>query len=240
MTTGGRSLTDGPGGAASRAQTSLPAVALALLVLSVVTVVGLAIGEGAIAAADREPDDRRVASSLAERLVAPTSPATVRANVVNATAVRRLDAERLREQYPVSTDAEAVRIRIDGTTAVETGDPEVGTTVRRLVVVAHGQERTITPPLGRKRALTLPRRASRATLAVAPPGDATVETVRANDRVVLHDPTGLNGTYDVSLSRFETTTLRFDGGGSLPQGSVEVRYEPLRTTRATLAVTVDV
>ena len=64
---------DGPAG---RAQTGLPAVAVALLVLTMVTGIGLAMGDSAIRSADREPADRRVAVSLAAGLVAPESPLT--------------------------------------------------------------------------------------------------------------------------------------------------------------------
>lgn len=224
----------------SRAQTSLPALAIALLLLSVVAGLGLAMGDGALAAAERDAEDRRVATSLADRFVAPDAPTTYRRNVLNATAIDRLDGDVLRRSFPVSADAEAVRVRLNGSTAVTTGDPHSGTTIQRLVVVERRTDRSLTPDLGRKRTVTLPRRAGEATLTIAPPSGATVTTVRANDRVVLRDADGLDGTFDVELSRFETTRLSFEGPGSLPSGSVVVEYAPPQTRRATLAVTVDV
>lgn len=222
-----------------RAQTSLPALGVALLVLATVTGLGLAIGDGALAAADRDPADRRVASSLADRIVAPDAPTTYRPNVLNASAVATLDGAALSAWFPASADADAVSVRLDGETIASTGDASAGVTIRRLVVVEDREERTLTPALGRARTVTLPRRAGSATLSLDPPSGATITTVRADDRVALHDPDGLNGTFDVTLSRFETTTLAFEGSGRLPRGTVTVEYAPPRTTRATLVVSVD-
>jgi hypothetical protein len=56
---------------------------------------------------------------------------------------------------------------------------------------------------------------------------------------VLHNASGLRGTFDVRLSRYETTRLAFDREGPLPSAGVEVTYYPARTTKAELAVTVD-
>lgn len=64
--------------------------------------------------------------------------------------------------------------------------------------------------------------------------------VRANDRVVLRNTSGLSGTFEVELSRFETTTLTVEADGPLPTGSLEVTYFPAQTAKKMLAVTVDV
>ncbi|SFR90965.1 hypothetical protein SAMN05216559_0860 [Halomicrobium zhouii] len=222
----------------NRAQTGLPALAIALLVLTVLTGLGLAIADGALASADRNADERRVASSLAERFVAAESPLTERANVLNATRLRRLDASGVERSFPVA-DGRSFRLRANGTTVATTDDVEDGTTFRRLVVAERQQTRTLRPDLRPNRAITLPRRTTKATVDLSPPANTTLTTVRANDRVLLRNTSGLSGRFEVALSRFETTRLRFEGAGSLPEGSVTITYRAPETTKTTLVVTVD-
>jgi hypothetical protein len=219
------------------AQANLPAVAVALLLLTATTGLALTLADGAFAAADRDPADRRVATALADRMVAADGPLTRRANVLDAAALSPLPAARIDSRFPVA-EGHALRVRLDDRTLLERGTPSGGTTVRRVVLVAEEQSVTVTPRLTGN-ATTLPRRTDRVRLEVDPPAAATVRTVRANDRVVLHDPDGLLGTYGVDVSRFETVRLSFGTAGPLPPGSVELTYYPTRTTKATLAVTVD-
>lgn len=223
---------------AVRGQTSLPALAIALLVLTIVTGLGLAIADGALASAERDAEERRVASSFAERLVATESPLTERVNVFNATRLDRLDGRRLERLFPVA-DGRAVRVEVNGSTVAATADVSGGTTFRRLVIVERDQPRTMRPALGFEREVTLPRRTGKATIRITPPSNTTVTTVRANDRVVLLNSSGISGQFDVNLSRFVTTNLRFEGTGELPAGSVTIRYWAPRTTKTVLMVTVD-
>jgi hypothetical protein len=210
-----------------RGQANLPALAVALLVITTVTALSVTVADGAFTAAERDAAERATADALADRLVAADSTLTDRRNVLNAS---RLDAASVAELAPDGVD---LRVAVDGETVYERGDP-TGPTARRIALVAERQTATVEPPLAYGET-TLPRRSPRATIDVD--ASAGVETVRANDRVVLHDPDGLGGSYDVSLSRYETTTLRFDGD---PQrGDVTVTYYPRRTTKALLEVTVD-
>nr|WP_158206579.1 hypothetical protein [Halomarina oriensis] len=209
---------------------------VALLLLTTATGLGLALADGAFASAERDPTERHVAVSLSERLVAAEGPLTTRGNTLNGSRVDRLDGERFEEWFP-ATDGRDVRVRLDGETVLERGDPTGGTTVRRVVLVERRNATTLSRlPSDR---VTLPRRTPRATIDVDPPAATTVTTVRANGRVVLHDPSGLRGAYDVSLSRFETTTLAFEYAGPFTPRSVAVTYYPARTTKAELVVTVD-
>lgn len=224
--------------ATGRGQTGLPALAVALLLLTVVTGLGLAIADGALASAQRDAGERRVATSLAERLVTDDAPLTERPNVLNGTRLDRLNGTRLERTYPV-VDGYDVRVRANGSTVATTGDATGGTTFRRLVVVERDQMRTIQPDLGRGRTVSLPRRTERMVLDVTPSANATVTSVRANDRVVLRDPDGLSGRFRVDLSRFETTELTLGGTGRLSSGNVTIDYPAARTTKTTLAVTVD-
>lgn len=218
---------------------NLPALVVALLLLSATVGLAVAVADSAFAGARRQPLDSRATVSLSERMVAADGPLAVRGNVLNRTRVRRLNTSSLRTWFPVTAGRD-VLVRLDGRTLVERGDPRDGVTVQRVVLVAARDPTTLTPRFaGANATVTLPRRSDAATLTVAPPDGTTVRTVRANGRVVLHDPAGLDGTYRVALSRFETTTLAFRANGSLPPGSVTVEYAPETTVKATLSVTVD-
>jgi hypothetical protein len=220
----------------ARGQANLPALAVALLLVTTAAGLGVALADGAFASAERDPRERHVAVSLSERLVAADGPLTTRGNVLNRSRVAALDADGLVERFSVA-DGSAFRVRVGNGTVAERGDPTGGTTVSRVVLLERRTATTLPAVPGDR--VTLPRRTPRATLEVDPPATTTVRTVRANGRVVLHDPDGLDGRYDVALSRFETTTLAYEHAGPLPAGAVTVTYYPARTTKHQLVVTVD-
>jgi hypothetical protein len=210
-----------------RGQANLLALAVSLLVLTMTVGFCLVFIDGAYQSADRDPNERRIAVALAERLVSEESSLTSRANVVNATRVRALTPTRFKRRYPVVSGVD-IRVRLGQETIVEQGDPTGGTTIRRVVLVERRQ--SVTLPM-RGDTLTLPRRSTRATINIS---DPTTTTVRANDRVVLSDPNGLQGEFEIDLSRYETTRLRIE-----PTGTATVTYYPAQTTKAELVVTVD-
>ena len=222
-----------------RAQMNLPALAVALLVVTSVTVVSLGLADRAYLSADRDADQRRVAVALSERLVAAESPVTARANVLEDDAIGGLNASRLQTLFPV-TDGYDVTVRLDDRDLASAGDPTGGTTIRRIVLVERRTAATLTPDLSANDpAVTVPRRSSRVDIDLAPPAESKVELVKANENVVLRNESGLRGQFEVALSRFETTTLTFETDGPLPTGSLELTYYPAETSKAVLAVTVD-
>jgi len=220
----------------ARGQANLVALVAALVVLTATVGVGIAVADGAFAGAIRDPPERHTAVALSERLVAPDGPLTVRRNTLNETRVETLTADDLGRSYPVARGHD-VRVALDGEAVVERGDPQ-GPTVSRVVLVAHEQTVTWRPPLDGN-AVTLPRRTDRVTLSLDPPSGTNVRTIRANDRVVLRNPSGLDGTFTVRVSRFETVRLAFEATGPLSEGDVTVTYYPERTTKAVLEVTVN-
>jgi hypothetical protein len=138
------------------------------------------------------------------------------------------------------TDGYDVRVRLDDRTIASAGDPTGGTTIRRIVLVERREQVTLTPELSANDpAVTLPRRSPRVRIDLTPPSETNVTVVEANENVVLENGSGLKGNFDISLSRFETTTLTFEADGPLPTGSVEVTYYPAETEKAVLEVTVD-
>ena len=222
-----------------RAQMNLPALAVALLVVTTVAVVSFGMADRAYLSSERDADQRRVAVALSERLVEPETPVTARENVLDADAVDDLNASRLRSLFPVTEETD-VRVRFGDRTVAAAGDPTDGTTVRRIVLVERREAITLTPDLSANDPqVTLPRRSPRVEISLSPPEGTNVTVVRANEKIVLRNNSGLFGTFDVSLSRFETTTLTFEADGPLPTGSVEVTYYPAETKKVVLAVTVD-
>ena len=222
-----------------RAQMNLPALAVALLVVTTVAVVSVGMADRAYLSAERDADQRRVAVALSERLLGPESRVTARANVLDADVASRLNASRLRTLFPV-TEGYDVRVRLGDRTLAAAGDPTGGSTVRRIVLVENRTAASLTPNFSANApAVTLPRRSPLVTVALSPPAGTDVTVVRANGRVVLRNASGLTGTFEVDLSRFETATLAFETDGPLPSGSLELTYYPSETRKAVLAVTVD-
>lgn len=219
-----------------RGQANLPALAVALLALTATTALSMAVADQAFAQADRDPEVRRVATALAERAVAADSPLTDRANVLDADALATLSGTRLRTAFPVIGSYD-VALRVGDRALVERGDPTGGVTVRRVVLVRGEQTVDLDPQLGDNET-TLPRRTGQVDL-VVDTASASVQTVRANGRVVLHDPSGLDGEYSVRVSRFDTVTLSFDATGPLDPDAIGLTYYPSRTTKETMVVTVD-
>jgi hypothetical protein len=218
----------------TRGQANLPALVVALLLVATSVGAALGLASGAFATADTDPADARLATSLSERLVAADGPLTRRANVLSRAAVRNATAEA--DWLPQDAD---VRVRLDDSPVVSRGHATGGVSVRRVVLVASDERRRIDPDFAGGNSVTLPRRTTNATLTLDPAAGTEVTTVRANERVVLHDPLGLDGAYDVSLSRYDTVTLAFEANSSLSSGSVTVDYRAETTTKAVLVVTVD-
>lgn len=223
---------------ATRGQTELPALGVALVLLTSTVVLGVFLANSALTAAERPSIEEQTAASLSERLVAADAPHTTRQNVLSAQRVEALDERTLRKQLNIPEDTD-ITVRLGGETLVEAGAAD-GTTTERVVLVERRTQEILRPDFDNSRTTTLPRRTSNATLTISPPSMTTVERVYANSRIVLSNETGLEGTFDVSLSSFATTTLRFEGVGTLADDSVRIEYTPPETTKAILEVRVDV
>lgn len=220
-----------------RAQANLLALLAAIVLIVAVSTVAVAVTDGALADADREPLERQRAAAIADRLVAGDGDLATRENVLDAAAIEALDAETLRDRYAIP-ESGAVSVRVDGERLVETGEVSDGTTIQRVVLVATRTNRTVTPGLDGRDSATLPRRTPWVAIDIASAaGDVT--TMRVNDRVLLHDPDGLSGSYRVSVSPRVTPTLEFEGD-DLDTGALTVTYAPATARKVVLEVTVDV
>jgi hypothetical protein len=221
-----------------RAQTSLPALGIAFLLLTAGLVVTVTAAGSALEGADRPTLDRQAAVALSEHLVRGSAPLTERPNVVNGSRLAVLTAADLRERYGLAPGAE-VRVRVGQRVVVEDGSPDSGVTIERLVLIERRQERTIVPTFRWSKQVSLPRRTPRIELVVQPSENTTVRTVSIDGRVRLRNPSGLRGRFEIPVSMRRPPTLRFDTSGQLARGSVRVRYYPPQTEKARLVVTVD-
>jgi hypothetical protein len=223
----------------TRAQTELPAVGIALVLLTGVLVLGIGAADSALSSADRPTLEQQAAVGLSEQLTAPSANVTRRANTLDPGALANLSVARLESAYGANPGHD-IRIRLDGETLVQTGDTTGGTTIERLVVVEHRTTNTLVPALAENRTVTLPQRASAPTIGIDPPATTTVKQVWADDRLLLRNSSGLDGFFQLSLSPFETEQLDVRALGPLPTGSVTITHDRIETEKQILEVTVDV
>jgi hypothetical protein len=232
-----------------RGQANLLAVAVALVLVTSVLGASIAIAESALVGATetRDAADRRAATTLAARLVSEAPP-TYPAGVVPNRST--LTAERVDELAPMVRGG-AVVVQLDDRTLLRRGDADGGVTVRRGVLVGTATNRTLAVDLATDETATLPHRTTAVTLDVRPGPNTTVHTVRVNDRIVLHNDSGLSGEATVPTSTRRTTELTFEAAATpvnatvpgVPagtNGTVELSYTTVTGEPATLVVTVDV
>jgi len=221
-----------------RGQTELPAVGIALVLLTTTLVLGIGAADSALSRADRPALEQQAAVELSEQLTAQRASVTTRPNTLDEATLANLSIDSLESRYGADP-AHDIRVRLGGEILVESGNPSGGTTMERLVVVERRTETTLVPDFEDNRTVTLPQRTSTVLVEIDPPSTTTVERLRADDRVLLQNSSGLRGTYQLSLSPFETERLRFEALGPLPTGSVELTYDRIQTEKQTLEVTVN-
>lgn len=213
-----------------RAQANLLALAVSLLVLTTCVGTALVLVDGVFQGADREPRELRIAVTLSDRLT-DDHTLTSRENVINETRIRKLTSARLDRAYPIAREVD-IRIRLGNETIIERGDPTDGTTVRRLVLGERPQPVTRSFNNG---TVIVSNGSSRATVDL----NGSAQTIRVNERVVHHDPNGLDNV-EVSLPRTWFTRIRIEPAAPSTDGNPTVTYHPIRTNATELEVTIDV
>lgn len=221
-----------------RGEIELPALGIAFVLLTAMVVLGISTAQFAFGSAERSALERQSATSLSEALVDGDAHVTRDRNVLDESKLETLNETTLHERYGLPDGSDA-RITLGEDGLVTAGEPTAGTRIERIVLVESYTEQAVVPTFEETNAVTLPRRTSNATVEIDPSAETTVRTVWSNDRVVLRNESGLEGSFDVSLTRMETVQLRFDAIGELPEGSVEVTYYPATTRKETLSVIVD-
>lgn len=230
--------------ATHRGQTTLAGLAVALVILTTVTV-------GSIVAADRALSDAAAGSPLeqhraeraADALVAD-SPITTDRGYVAPPLVNGTNASDLVAAVP-SLRGVAFSVRVEGRTVAERGTVTDGVTVSRGVVVVENRTGGGRIDLETDAATTLDGRTDEVRFDVDPGDNTTVRTIRVNDRVVLHRPTGIEGTHVVSVSPHAPPLIRVDAEGNAaanssgPAGTVTATATLFETRTALVEVTVD-
>ncbi|MFB6167565.1 MAG: hypothetical protein ABEJ43_01835 [Haloferacaceae archaeon] len=215
-----------------RGQSNLLSVAVAVVLLVTATGLAVAVADDALVRADRDPVARHAAAATADRLVANASPTTRRANVLRGARAANLTAADVDALSPPARGYPLV-VRLDGRTLLARGSP-AGPTVRRHVRVAR-TERVRATYVANGTRIAVPAGVDRVDVRVRSGANTTLSTLRADGRIVLHDPNGLAGTATVRLSPYGPTTLRAPTTGN---ATVRVAYDRVRTRPATLEVRV--
>ncbi len=221
-----------------RGQTTLPVLGVALVLVTVVTVLVVTAGQGAVHGASEPAISRSTAVSVSERLVENRSPLTTRQNVLAAGEIDSLDGNYLRENISVS-DGVDVSVHLGEQELAATGPVNADVSFERIVMVERTSERRRHPPVRSGEAVTLPRRVERVRLHIRPGPDATVESVAADGEIVLLNESGLAGWYTVNVSRFRTTDLVLDAVGPLGADALTLVYRVPERHRRLLEVRVD-
>ena len=226
-----------------RGQANLAALAVAVVLVTAATGVGLALAatvddsEGSESARER-----RLAASAAAELVAADSPLTARRGVVDAARFGTVDAADLPSSV-VASNATVV-VTVGDETVFERGDGRTGATVRRLVLVGTGENVTRRTELSSPN-VTVP--AGTGVVTVTPGSNASVTTLRVDQRVVRHDPNGVEGPQALVVDPTTATTIRAETATPVDAetatnrtGTLTLRYRLLRGEPTTLEVRVDV
>jgi hypothetical protein len=195
-----------------RAQANLIGFAVAVIVVTTVAVVGVALANDAVADADRRPLATHAAERLADHLVAADAAHTRGPNVLRSRATANLTPAALDAAVPPLRNR-SFRVSLGTETVVVRGHPSAavagGSADRRGARIERAVERSTRIDLADRRAVTLRDHAGPVVVVVDPAPGQSAATLRAGDRIVLHDPDGLAGRYVVSVPQTRPLDLVF-------------------------------
>ncbi|AFK18320.1 hypothetical protein E6P09_06015 [Haloferax mediterranei ATCC 33500] len=223
--------------ATARAQTTLAGLAVALVLVTTVTAGSIVVADRTLADATNDPLEQHQAERAADALVTD-SPLTTAQGRIDKSLVNKTNASELATAVPTLRSVD-FRVRVDGETIAAQGDPQGGTTVSRGAVAIETRTASETIDLNDSDAATLNGRTNRIQFDVNPDPDTTVRTIRVGDRVVLHRPTGIEGTHTVNVTDYADPVIRVERVGPAPTGSVTATATLFETEAARIEVTVD-
>ncbi|POG53718.1 DUF7263 family protein [Haloferax marisrubri] len=226
--------------ATARAQTTLAGLAVALVLVTAVTVGAVAAADRVLADAAGESLEQHRAERAADALVtdSPLVSSDDGSDAIDLALANDTNATALAAAVPSLRDA-AFRVRVDGRTIAERGDPSGGHTVGRGALAVSRRSVGATIDLSEETTATLDGRTNRVRLDVNPGANTTIRTIRVDDRVVLHRPTGIEGERVVEVSSRSDPLIRVETAESDPSGSVDASATALDSTVVRLEVTVD-
>lgn len=225
----------------ARGQANLLGFAAAVVVVVTVTVTGVAVASDALGDADRTPKSTHAAERLATHLVAADAAHTRDRNVLRADRTAALTDDDLDAAVPPVRDR-SLSVSLGGDTLVERGDTDVRPTdgavqVDRRVRVERAVDRSRRVDLATQGSVTLSDHTGRLVVRIDTDRTRTVRTVRADGRVVLHDPSGLSGRYVVSVPETRPLTVGFESDGDGP-GTASVSWTATNASVERLVVSV--
>ncbi|MBB6647537.1 DUF7263 family protein [Halobellus ruber] len=221
----------------ARGQATLLGFAAAVVVVAAVTVTGVVVADDALADADRQPRATHAADRLATHLVAADAAHTRERNVLRADRTVNLTAADLASAVP-PVRGRSLSVALDGDTIVERGvATDSAVHIERRVRVERAVDRTRRVDLTARNAVTLADHTGRVVVRIDTERTRTVHTVRADGRVVLHDPSGLSGRYVVAVPETRPLTVGFESDGDGP-GTVRVSWTATNASVGELVVTV--
>lgn len=224
----------------ARGQANLLGFAAAVVVVATVTVTGVALASDALADADRQPGATHAAERLATHLVAADAAHTRDRNVLRADQTANLTAADLDAAVP-PVRGRPIVVTLGGDVLVDRGGDarHAGGTARieRRVRVERAVDRTRRVDLATRGAVALPDHTGRLAIRIDTERTRTVRTVRADGRVVLHDPSGLSGRYVASVPEVRPLTLDVESDGDGP-GTVRVSWTATNASVEELVVRV--
>jgi len=225
----------------ARGQANLLGFAAAVVVVVTVTVTGVAVASDALGDADRTPKSTHAAERLATHLVAADAAHTRDRNVLRADRTAALTDDDLDAAVP-PVRGRSLSVTLGGDILVERGDTDVRPTdgavqVDRRVRVERAVDRSRRVDLATQGSVTLSDHTGRLVVRIGTDRTRTVHTVRADGRVVLHDPSGLSGRYVVSVPETRPLTVGFESDGGGP-GAVDVSWTATNASVERLVVSV--
>ena len=229
----------------ARGQANLLGFAAAVVVVATVTVTGVALASDALADADRRPAATHAAERAAAHLVDADAAHTRERNVLRADRTANLTLAGLDAAVP-PVRGRPVSVTLGGDTLVERdGNGNVDTArrtdaaaqVARRVRVERPVDRSVRVDLTDRGGVTLSDHTGRVAVRIDTRRTRTVRTVRADARVVLHDPSGLSGRYVVAVPETRPLTVSFESAGAGP-GTVRVSWTATDASVERLVVSV--
>lgn len=212
-----------------RAQANLVGFAVAILVVTTVTVAGGALANDALVDADRQPASTHAAERLAEHLVDADATHTRGSNDLRWSAISNLTASDLDEAVP-PVRGRPIRVTLGDEVLVDRGDVGVDSdtgsqaaVVERRVLVTRDVPRTERVDVAETDHVVVDDHDGRLVIRVDSAGLRRVTTVTAGGRVVLHEPAGLDGRYAVSVPRQYPLRVTFESSG-YARGTATVRW----------------
>lgn len=219
---------------ATRGQSNLIALGIALLFVTAAVGVAISIGSTTVPG-DGDVLDRRLATDVAATLVGPDSPLTAETGVLEAAALATLDVATIRNRSDLPPTT-GIRVQFQAQTLVADGSITDGHRVRRIVAVTERSwnRQTQTVQNGSTFQVTGP-----GPVRVGTTGNTTLASVRVDGRVIANNATGLITPLSVAVPPDQPVRIAVTVTESRTSDTVWVASPVIDTEPGVLVVTVD-